>query len=365
VSLEVNIRAPDVLSRLQTEMRKGDISADMWNLYLSRVLLPNDERLLEAPFSTERVQYIVHRHRLRIRQSYRNAVEECKLTGKRLYVIKAADEVKEIDRPRFTAAVRRELTDLANPRHTKFIPSILPLYIGMRLLLYSKDCVRFGLMNGCECILEQIVFADEENLPAAVLAGEAIELEFMPATLILRAVDVPWTLLQQDLPQLAPSTNRRGLFQLRPKQEHLRRKVGEDAHIQVRRTGFAVAPADTRIVYQAQGETYKAIIADMQRPPRMDKSTHWLACYVMMSRATSLEGFLVLRPALKEELNTRPPQYLIDEIDRLLALERKSTTALLKYLQLLQDKVPEEHFGIVHPASFKQRVLTCTSCSSC
>ena len=136
VSLEVNIRAPDVLSRLQTEMRKGDISADMWNLYLSRVLLPNDERLLEAPFSTERVQYIVHRHRLRIRQSYRNAVEECKLTGKRLYVIKAADEVKEIDRPRFTAAVRRELTDLANPRHTKFIPSILQLYTGMRLLLY-------------------------------------------------------------------------------------------------------------------------------------------------------------------------------------------------------------------------------------
>ena len=142
----------------------------------------------------------------------------------------------------------------------------------------------------------------------------------MPATLVLRAVDAPWTLLQQDLPQLAPSTNRRGLFQLQPKQEHLRRKVGEDAHIQVRRTGFAVAPADARIVYQAQGETYKAVIADMQRPPRMEMATHWLACYVMMSRATSLAGFLILRPASRAELDKRPPQYLVGELDRLLAL---------------------------------------------
>ena len=86
-----------------------------------------------------------------------------------------------------------------------------------------------------------------------------------------------------------------------------------------------VAPADTRIVYAAQGETFDAVVADMQRPPSMDPDTHWLACYVMLSRARTLEGFLVLRPALFKELSRLPPQYLLDEIDRLLALEKEST----------------------------------------
>ena len=65
---------------------------------------------------------------------------------------------------------------------------------------------------------------------------------------------------------------------------------------------FLVTPADTRIVYAAQGEAFDAVVADMERPPRMDADTHWLACYVMISRATTLEGFLVLRPALLKEL---------------------------------------------------------------
>ena len=40
VCLNVNVRAPGVLSRLQAEMRAGDISDEMWSLYMSRVLQP-------------------------------------------------------------------------------------------------------------------------------------------------------------------------------------------------------------------------------------------------------------------------------------------------------------------------------------
>ena len=46
VCLEVNVRAPGVLSRLQAEMRAGFISDEMWALYMSRVLQPDDERLV-------------------------------------------------------------------------------------------------------------------------------------------------------------------------------------------------------------------------------------------------------------------------------------------------------------------------------
>ena len=43
VSLSVNVRAPDILSRLLAEMRAGKISDEMWDLYLSRRLEVNDK----------------------------------------------------------------------------------------------------------------------------------------------------------------------------------------------------------------------------------------------------------------------------------------------------------------------------------
>ena len=46
----------------------------------------------------------------------------------------------------------------------------------------------------------------------------------------------------------------------------------------IRRTQFAVLPADTKVVYSAQGESYDAVIVDMLRPPCMKKDTYWLAC---------------------------------------------------------------------------------------
>eukprot|EP00973_Karenia_brevis_P042554 5892242-Karenia_brevis.AAC.1 len=88
-------------------------------------------------------------------------------------------------------------------------------------------------------------------------------------------------------------------------------------------------PADTITVYAAQGSTYDAVVADMQRPPNLELAKYWLACYVVLSRARSLEGFLVLRPATRTELSARPPQYLLDELDRLLQLEEKSLIELV------------------------------------
>ena len=140
-------------------------------------------------------------------------------------------------------------------------------------------------MKGCECILERIVFADEEVLPVEAVAGAPIELKFMPTSLILRAVDAPWTLPPGDLPSLPPSFSRRGLFQLVPREERLKRTLAKDVQIEIRRVQFAVLPADTRVVYGAQGENWDATIPDMKKPPNMDDGTHWLACYVMWRRA--------------------------------------------------------------------------------
>ena len=80
-----------------------------------------------------------------------------------------------------TPELRKDLLGLTGQRQTQALPSILPLFLGMRLLLHSKDCVRFGLMKGCECVLEQIIFDDQEILPVRALAGARA-----------KTVTVPW-----------------------------------------------------------------------------------------------------------------------------------------------------------------------------
>ena len=83
-------------------------------------------------------------------------------------------------------------------------------------MLYSKKCVRLGLMIGCTVVLEDILFADEEVLPYAVFAGTPVMLQYLPARLLLRALDVPWTLPTSLLSASTAIEDRRGLFLLAP-----------------------------------------------------------------------------------------------------------------------------------------------------
>ncbi len=52
-------------------------------------------------------------------------------------------------------------------------------------------------------------------------------------------------------------------------------------------------------------------------------------------------GFLVLRPANRKDLSTRPPQYLLDELHRLSKLEAKSHQELVDYIEALPMPVPD------------------------
>ena len=59
----------------------------------------------------------------------------------------------------------------------------------------------------------------------------------------------------------------------------------------------------------------------------------------MLSRATSLEGLLVLRPATRAELTAGGPPWLLAELDRLEQLERESHEELVQYLESFPDSV--------------------------
>ena len=358
VCLNINLRAPDALGRLQDEMRCGTISDAMWDFFMSRVIQPNDARLKEKPFVDHNLQFIVHRHRIRVMRSYDHAKDESRRLAEPLYVVQARDEVVHSeDLEKFSESLKTELLRRVNPEQTKGLPSFLPLHRGLRLLLSSKDCVRLGIMKGCPVVLREIVFADDEVLPYHQVAGHAHSLQYMPVSLLLQAEDVAWTLPAEDLPQDLPQgVDRRGLFQLKPSCDYLRGVRVDDAYISVRRTSFLVTPADTVTVYAAQGGTYDAVIVDMQRPPNLDLAKHWLACYVMLSRARSFGGFLVLRPATRKELSTRPPKYLLEELERLLKLEKTSHKDLVDYIESLSMVVPAVIHDLLDVAAATKQV---------
>ena len=59
------------------------------------------------------------------------------------------------DEKKMVPEVRAELLKRVNPGQNVHLPGFLPLYVGMRLTLLSKDCVRLGLVKGCTCTLEK------------------------------------------------------------------------------------------------------------------------------------------------------------------------------------------------------------------
>ena len=324
-------------------MRAGSISDEMWDMYTSRILTPDDARLTDpsSPFARHDICFVVHRHRIRDMHSFRNAADASRKLKVPLYVLQAKDEpVRHEDKSKFTESIKGELLRRVNPEHNKGLPSFLPLYCDMKLLLTSKDCVRFGIVKGCPCILRDIIFAEDEVLPYDCVAGQPHQLKYMPTSLLLQAENASWTLPATELPAGLPSDiDRRGLFQLRPCCDYFRICV-DNEYISVRRTSIRALPADTITVYAAQGGTYDAVVADMQRPPHLELSKHWLACYVMLSRARSLDGFLILRPATRKELSARPPQYLLDELHRLEQWETSSLAELFSHIKSWPMQVP-------------------------
>ena len=378
ISLDVNLRAPGILGELQAAMRKGEVTQELWEVYASRKLAYSgssdepvlDPRLSAPPFSNHPIHYIVQRHKLRVQLSLDNAILHCVEHKKRLYCVVASDTVTDATaRRHFTQEVRAELQAVVKPSELLQLPSLCFLYIGMRVLLFDKVCVRLGLVNGCECVVEHIVFSTEEKVPAdgAVVAGRTHMLQYMPNALLLRAVGVPWQLPVGDLPTLPDHiTDRRGLFILNPVEKKLSKKhtgtnclqVDKNTSITVVRLQFPIRLADVCIVYGAQGESWDAVIADMERAPRWSLDDHWLSCYVMISRARTLEGLLLLRLATREELNRGAPAYLLTEIDRLLNLEQESTKALEEYIRTLPCVVPEAILKLFQKDAAAEQIST-------
>ena len=158
--------------------------------------------IVATPFLAGDIHFIVHRHRIRTMRSMEHAKDYCRLHKLPLYNVQAKDDpVRTEDAPKLTDKVRADSLQLVHPHDTKGISSFLPLYQGMRLFISCKDCVRFVIVKGCPCRLEAEILAEDENFPYEHVAGHPHSLRYMPASLLLSAQDVAWTLSKDDLPK--------------------------------------------------------------------------------------------------------------------------------------------------------------------
>ena len=350
IFLDLNMRSAGPLGRLLQQMRSGTISPDVWASLEERVLRQTtnnepDPRLKQPPFSTETVHCVVHRHALRVPLAYSHALRDSILKRQLFYVLHACDEVSPEDIPHFDSGVRQRLLQIPNPRHTGRLPGILPLYKGLRLCLYNcKDCVQLGLMNGAEVEVVDILFAPPEwnGLEPKFHPGDLNVLRFIPQALVLRTIGASWTLPRQCRLGLSAADDVPGTFILKPAIETFQYKDKLNQQpLRVTRTMFPVIPASTCIVYGAQGESWRAVLADLSCPPRMTPEVHWLANYVMLSRARDLSGLLLIRNAERRQLERGPPAHLVAEIDRLLRLERACASDVQAQLQKVKHLPPE------------------------
>ena len=221
----------------------------------------------------------------------------------------------------------------------------------MDLLMFGKICVTLGLMKGATAKLEHIYFSPAEDISAHDNCQNPIFLTHLPKGLLLRAPGVHWVLPTERLPPLREDVDRRGLFLLNyttstfdftesSSQEVLPgiRKQVKQTH-RVRRTQFMAVPAVVRTVHISQGEEWPAVVADCAPPPNMDPATQWLATYVMISRAMTLDGLLLLRLPPRSFFSLGAPAHIVEELERLHKVEVASQERLAAYVRSLPKSV--------------------------
>ena len=176
--LTLNVCARDGLRSILAEMRAGKLSDQSCFLLQSRVLgtyvegdkvlhLPPgtlDPRLAQPPFSDHTVRYVVHRHSVRAAQAYRCCLAEAEKLGRRFYLSFAVDHVRGHRPEDVSGELRARLLAKTNYTQTGYMPGCLPPYIETRLIVTSKECAAYGIMKGCECVVEHIYFSELENL---------------------------------------------------------------------------------------------------------------------------------------------------------------------------------------------------------
>ena len=165
----------------------------------------------------------------------------------------------------------------------------VPLVVGMRVLVCQNFDVQGGIVNGSIGILRRIRYTiDDEGrrrLTSCVVHLDDTEGEVLP---YLGPHEVPILSDNADLVFTHPYSK---------------------ASMTIQRTQVPILPAYSMTAHKAQGQTFSKVIVDLQGCRGSE------APYVMLSRATSLDGILILRPFSKSKITCNRSEDLRFEMD--------------------------------------------------
>ena len=174
----------------------------------------------------------------------------------------------------------------------------LPLVIGMPVLLSQNFDVQAGVVNGSYGTVKRIRYKTDDN-------GRR-----MLISCVVKVLDAN----EQSMPHLNPNE----VPVLRDSIDFtFTNKSKPGQNITIKRTQVPIVPAFAMTAHRAQGQTLSNVIVDLQSCRGSE------APYVMLSRVTSLDGLLILRPFSKKKISCNVSEDLRLENKRLrtIALE--------------------------------------------
>jgi hypothetical protein len=203
----------------------------------------------------------------------------------------------------------------------KYMPGILPLFVGMPVQLKENIGPELGLFNGSIGEIVEIVFSQDEDV-RSVAAGESHLLDQMIQYIVVRFPDAEHTTIEglsEKLVIIEPAEETTYISKKTPM--HIKKvQFSDKTHRmlqQIKRTTLHVVPAYAFTIWLVQGMTIKRpMLCDLRRPPRtgVDKWTQML--YVIVSRPQSWSQVGLLRPISLQDINTPWPSTLLAELER-------------------------------------------------
>lgn len=193
--------------------------------------------------------------------------------------------------------VTRQLQDELYTYHsgkTKQALGRLPLAEGMPVIFTQNYDVTGGIVNGSTGILKSVRYTEDEN---GLRYAESCVVEVSDMT-----CDPMPGLKDKEVVALAEDVE----FKIKDY------RTGEKATFSRRQ--LPIQPAFAMTDYKSQGRTLQYAIVDLTA------CTGSQSPYVMVSRVTSLDGLLVLRPFGKDKIRCNPSQDLRTEVNRIKSL---------------------------------------------
>lgn len=187
----------------------------------------------------------------------------------------------------------------AHSGRTKHRIGKMPLVLGMRVIAIAHNFdVQGGVVNGSTGILKRIRYTVDDD-GHRHLTSRIVQLD--ADTSMPQSAPMPG-LAASEVPILQDSVSLNFTHPYSKKR------------LVIQRSQVPIEPAYATTTHCAQGQTFKRVIVDLANCRGYESP------YVMLSRATSLQGALILRPFSEKKTTCHQPQDVRDETKRLRTL---------------------------------------------